>query len=115
MSAPKQPEPLRNISGAVAAPFVLRPGFTENPEPPSPDFYCAAISSVLDAQGVTHKSYKWLLRSEKLRANRVRAARKLASVLREDAEAMRQRTKEEQATLRVLFDANKHRQSFYRF
>jgi hypothetical protein len=115
MSAPKQPAPLRNIGGTIAAPFVLQPGFTENPEPPSKDFFCAAVSSVMDDSGLTRKSYKWLLRLEKVRANRRMAAQKLALIRREDATAAQKRAKAEQTVLRVLFDAKKHRQSFYKF
>jgi hypothetical protein len=115
VSAPTQPKPLQNIGGAIAQPFVLRSGFTENPTPPSSDFYCAAVSSVLGADGVSHKSYRWLLRSEKVRALRRMAAQKLASVRREDAKAVQEHTKAEQATLRVLFDVKKHRQAFYKF
>jgi hypothetical protein len=115
VSAPKQPAALRNIGGAIAPPFLLQPGFTESPEPPSKDFYCAAVSSVLDDKGLTRKSYKWLLRSEKVRANRRMAAQKLASVRREDATAMQKHAKADQAMLRVLFDVKKHRHSFYRF
>jgi hypothetical protein len=115
MSAPTQPKPLQNIGGAITQPFALQPGFSENPEPPRADFYCAAVSSVMDDKGVTRKSFKWLLRSERVRANRRMAAQKLASVLREDAKAAQERTKAEQATLRVLFDVKKHRQAFYKF
>ena len=115
MGAPKQIEPLRNIGGAITKPFVLQPDFTRNPKPPSSDFYCAAVSSVLDDMAVTHKSYRWLLRSEKVRALRRMVAEKLASVRREDATAVQEHAKTEQATLRVLFDGKKHRQSFYRF
>jgi 5-bromo-4-chloroindolyl phosphate hydrolysis protein len=93
----------------------LLPGFTENPEPPSKDFFCAAVSSVLDDKGLTRKSYKWLLRAELVRARSLMAAQKLASIRREDATAAQKRAKTEQATLRVLFDAKKHRQSFYKF
>jgi hypothetical protein len=115
MSAPKQPPPLRNVGGAIAAPFVLLPGFTENPEPPSRDFFCAAVSSVLDDKGLTHKSYKWLLRPELVRARRLMAAQKLASIRRDDAAAAQKRAKAEQTALRVLFDVKKHRQSLYKF
>jgi hypothetical protein len=115
MSAPKQPAPLRHIGGAIAAPFALQPGFTENPQPPSADYFCAAVSSALDTDGVTRKSYKFLMRSEKVKARRRMAARKLASVRRDDAEAQHRRVKYEQDMLRVLFDAKKHRQSFYKF
>jgi hypothetical protein len=115
MSAPKQPAPMRHIGGAIAAPFMLQPGFTENPQAPSADYFCAAVSSVLDTDGVTRKSYRFLMRSEKVKARRRRVARKLASIRREDANAAREHVKTEQATLRALFDVKKHRQSFYRF
>jgi hypothetical protein len=108
-------QPMQYAPGAIVQPFLLQPGFTENPEPPTADYFCAAVSSVLDDKGATRKSFRWLMRSEKLRARRRLAAQKLASIRREDAEAAHQRVKEEQATLRALFDAKKHRQSFYRF
>jgi hypothetical protein len=103
------------MGGAIAAPFVLQPGFTENPEQPSADYFCAAVSSVLDTDGVTRKSYKFLMRAEKVRALRRMAGRKLASVRREDATAVQKHAKAEQTVLRMFFDAKKHRQSFYKF
>jgi hypothetical protein len=108
-------QPMQCAVGATAQPFVLQPGFTENPQPPSADFFRSALSSVMDDKGQTHKTFKFILRAEKVRALRKLAAQKLASVRREDSEACHQRAKEQQATLRALFDAKKHRQSFYRF
>jgi hypothetical protein len=105
----------QHIGGAIATKFVLQPGFTENPTPPSRDYFCAALSSVLDADGVTHKTFKYLLRSETVRARRRLAAQKLASVRRDNCKAFEEHAKAVQAELRELFDVRKHRTPFYKF
>jgi hypothetical protein len=112
---PQRLERSPGIGGAIAPPFVLQPGFTEDRNPPNEEYFCAAVSSQLDDKGATRKSFKWRLRSDKVAARRRMAAQKLAAIRKEDAKAMQEHAKDVQASLRLLFDVKKHRQSFYRF